>query len=180
MSSRSTELLQVNQVEDYLFCPRKLYLTDVVNANHPEPARVQRGHNAHEMREEWIDREGERSVTIRDKSLGVVGTIDGIIDRGDYTEVVEIKDTPREDYYENELIQGVIYALLVERNYTENPVRLVFRSRSRETEVELTARLREQAIEACERARVILEGTYVPEAVEEVKCLRCPLRNACK
>jgi len=119
-------------------------------------------------------------VTIRDEDLGVVGTVDGIIDHGDHVEVVEIKDTPREEYYENEIIQGVIYALLVEHSYTEKPVCLVFRSRGRATEVEITSRLRVQAIEACERARDITEGTYVPKAVEEVKCLRCPLRNACK
>lgn len=180
MTSQSTNLLQVNQIEDYLFCPRKLYLTDVLNANHPEPPRVERGKKAHEIREGWIDREGERSVTIRDDELGVVGIVDGIVDRETYVEVIEIKDTERQDYYENEIVQGVIYALLVERNYTEKPVRLILRSRGTDTEIGLTQSLRTEAKDACSKARSVMTGNFVPAAVEQVKCLRCPLRNACK
>lgn len=155
--------INVGDVEDYVFCPRKLYLEARVKANHPEPRRVKRGKKKHETREKWLEQKDEkRTVTIESEELGLVGEIDGIIEYERAVEVYEIKNTDRERYYENEIIQGVLYAELVKRE-KEKPVKLIFRSDGRDKEVEITKKIRNKALKSIEKAKRVISGKKCPK-----------------
>lgn len=179
MTTQSSKIW-VDDVEDYLFCPRKLYLAKTLEANHPEPTRVRKGKKKHKIRSDWISRKGGmESILIKNKKLGITGKVDGIIKQEDAIEVYEIKDTARKQLYESEILQGTLYSELVKREWNK-PTRLIFRLRGKDKEVEVTKEIRKKALESIEKARKIIEGKIVPMGTESEKCSRCPLRNACK
>jgi len=177
MITRSSKVW-VDNVEDYLFCPRKLYLTEVIGAKHPEPIRVQEGKKKHKVREKWISREGKCGVVIKNEELGLIGKVDGIVEHDDYFEVIEIKDTDREYYYGSEKLQGVLYAELVERE-KDKPVKLIFRSRGSDKKMSITNEITSEALKAVEKTRKLLEGKMIPRVNHSEKCIRCPLNNVC-
>ncbi len=177
MITRSSKVF-VDNVEDFVFCPQKLYLTEVIRANHPEPVRVGRGKEKHKIREDWISRKGEKSVLIDDEELELVGKIDGLIEYSSHIVVIEIKDTDRDYYYQSEKIQGVLYAELVRRE-RKKPVKLVFRSRGKDKEIPITDELKEKAMESLKKTKKVVKGDIIPEEENSEKCIRCPLKNIC-
>lgn len=178
-STESYDTILVNDVEDFIFCPRKLYLTRVLGAAHPEPARVARGKKVHVARGRWLARTGVKEFFLVSERLGVSGVVDGLKETEDRVEIYDVKDLTGRSLLDSQMVQCALYGMLAEERFNK-PVQVYVRVRGRDIRVHLDDEVRKKVVDAVKGAREILSGGLVPcLPATRGKCYRCPLRNAC-
>lgn len=178
-TTESSDTILVNDVEDFVFCPRKLYLTRVLGAAHPEPERVLRGKRVHVSRGRWLSRTGSKALFLSSERLGVCGRVDGLREMEDRVQVYDVKDLASGRILPSQAVQCALYGMLAEERFGK-PVEVYVRIRGRDTQMDLDEAMRRKVLDAVQGAREILSGAFVPSLpTSRGKCFRCPLRNAC-
>jgi CRISPR-associated exonuclease Cas4 len=185
-------LLNVNDLKQFLYCPRIVYYIWVMPVNPPSTFLMQRGHR---MEDEFARLEPRRVLSrygfeeavrhfgmqITDDTVGLTGKIDLILESPDRVAVVEFKASAS-GLAENWKRQLCAYGLLAERHFQRPcPKGFVLLSDSGELdEVELDDHLRRQTLLCLEGARKVVTGEGFPDPTPvRARCAQCEYRNFC-
>jgi CRISPR-associated exonuclease Cas4 len=185
-------LLNVNDLKQFLYCPRIVYYTWVMPVNPPATFLMQRGHR---MEDEFVRLEPRRVLSrygfqdatrhfgmqITDEALGLTGKIDLILESPDRVGVVEFKASAS-GLAENWKRQLCAYGLLAERHFQRPcPQGFVLLSDGGElVEVALDDGLRQQTLQCLEGARLIVREQSFPDPTPvRARCVQCEYRNFC-
>lgn len=185
-------VLSVNDLKQFLYCPRIVYYHWVMPLHPPATFLMQRGHHQEERFERLeprrvLSRYGFQEATrhfgleIIAESLGLIGKVDLILEGAARIAVVEFKATASK-LAENWKVQLCAYGLLAEQRFHRPcPVGFVMLNDSDElVEVELSDRLREQTIASLRQARGLVMTQQFPEPTPvRARCSQCEFRNFC-
>jgi len=184
--------LSVNDLKQFLYCPRILYYHWVMPVHPPSTFLMQRGHRQEERFEHLEHRrvltrygfdEAIRhfGLEITADSLGLIGKVDLIIEGPERVAVVEFKATASR-LAENWKLQLCAYALLAEQQF-QRPSSVgfvVLNDREECVEVELDDAVREQTISALKQARTLVMRQEFPDPTPvRARCAQCEYRNFC-
>jgi CRISPR-associated exonuclease Cas4 len=185
-------LLSVNDLKQFLYCPRIVYYHWVMPVHPPATFLMQRGHRQEE-RFERLERRRVLSsygfqeaarhfgLEITDESLGLIGKVDLILEEPARIGVVEFKATASR-LADNWKLQICAYGLLAESHFQRPcPVGFVLLSDSDElVEVQLDQILREQTVSCLKTARtLVIEQEFPDPTPIRTKCIQCEYRNFC-
>lgn len=185
-----------SDVIEYLYCPRFVYFMHVLKIEQQEHKRalVNKGRDIHMLKmvrnKDYlrqkigvIDKKIE--VYLSSENLKLVGKIDEVL-------FLDNHEAAPLDYkyafWENRLyktlkIQQTLYSLLIEENYkvTVNKAYLVYvRSKNHLEEIDITRRMKSEAIEIVNEIFDIINLNYFPGKTKtKSKCLDCTYRNLC-
>jgi CRISPR-associated exonuclease Cas4 len=85
--------------------------------------------------------------------------------------------------YRNQVIQSVLYGLLIEERYNVSVNRgylCYTRDNFKVVEVEITDRRKKQAVHACEEVLQVIQEGFLPKGTSyERRCIDCCYRNIC-
>lgn len=185
-------LLNVNDLKQFLYCPRIVYYTWVMPVNPPATFLMQRGHR---MEDEFARLEPRRVLSrygfqdavrhfgmqITDDTLGLTGKIDLILESPDRVGVVEFKASAS-GLAENWKRQLCAYGLLAERHFQcPCPEGFVLLSDGEElVKIDLDGCLRQQTLQCLEGARLIVKEQSFPDPTPvRARCAQCEYRNFC-
>ncbi len=185
-----------SDVIEYLYCPRFVYFMHVLKIEQQEHKRalVNKGRDIHMLKmvrnKDYlrqkigvIDKKIE--VYLSSENLKLVGKIDEVL-------FLDNHEAAPLDYkyafWENRLyktlkMQQTLYALLIEENYNiaVNKAYLVYiRSKNHLEEIDITRRMKNEAIEIVNDIFDIVNLNYFPGKTKtKSKCLDCTYRNLC-
>lgn len=185
-------ILSVNDLKQFLYCPRIVYYHWVMPVRPPTTFLMQRGHNQEErferleprrvlnrygfdeaIRHFWLEITGE--------SLGLIGKVDLVLEGADRVAVVEFKATASR-LAENWKLQLCAYGLLAEGHFQRHcPMGFVMLNDREEcVEIELTQSLREQTFSVLKQARALVVRQEFPDPTPvRARCVQCVYRNFC-
>lgn len=177
--------LPVSLVAEIGYCPRNFYLRAVQGAEDRNWWMVKGG-----LEEALRNRQPSRhlpeggqqvySVLLASEALNLIGVVDLVI--VDQKPVpVEFKTGSYVASHPAHDLQVCLQGLLLEENLQKPvPVGYVYYTASRKRrQVPLDDALRQQALEALEQARRIVEGEWVPEPQPRESCTQCALFATC-
>lgn len=185
-------ILNVNDLKQFLYCPRIVYYHWVMPVRPPATFLMQRG-TCQESRFEQLEprrvlsrygfQEATRhfSLEISDESLGLIGKIDLILESPARVAVVEFKATASR-LAENWKLQLCAYGLLAERHFQRPcPLGFAMLNDSEELiEVELDEALKSQVCSALKQARELVMAQQFPDPTPvRARCVQCEYRNFC-
>jgi len=185
-------LLNVNDLKQFVYCPRIVYYTWVMPVRPPATFLMERGHKLEDEFERLeprrvLSRYGFQEAVRRfglpltDSELGLTGVVDLALVGGDRAAVVEFKATAG-PLAENHRVQVCAYSLLLEK-HLGLPCPLAFvilKDRAEMAAMDLDEALRLQTLETARRARqVVAEQMMPPPTDVRARCTQCEYRNFC-
>lgn len=192
-SSSSRLWLQVNDLKQYLYCPRIVFYNNVMPVERKSTFKMDSGQRAQDRIEELELRrklvrygiaEGERKFRVYLKSarLGMSGMLDAlIVDEGGRYYPLDYKETDSGPQA-NHRIQLCAYGILVEDHFQTSVERaFLYALRSDEVfEVPLDQPLRRRTEGALQAIREMVGREQMPEPADNPrKCENCEFRNFC-
>jgi CRISPR-associated exonuclease Cas4 len=185
-------LLSVNDLKQFLYCPRIVYYHWVMPVHPPATFLMQRGHRQegrfeHLEPRRVLSRYGFDEATrhfgleITDESLGLIGKVDLILEEPGRIGVVEFKATASK-LADNWKLQLCAYGLLAEKHFQRPcPVGFVMlNDREELIGVELDHTLREQTFSVLNQARALVMRQQFPDPTPvRARCVQCEYRNFC-
>lgn len=187
-----TPVLSVNDLKQFLYCPRIVYYHWIMPVHPPTTFLMQRGHRQEERFERLEPRrvlsrygfdEANRhfGLEITAESLGLIGKVDLILEGPERVAVVEFKATASR-LAENWKLQLCAYALLAEK-WFHRPCQagfVVLNDREECVELELNDVLREQTLSVLKQARALVMRQEFPDPTPvRARCVQCEYRNFC-
>jgi CRISPR-associated exonuclease Cas4 len=185
-------ILSVNDLKQFLYCPRIVYYHWVMPVRPPATFLMQRGHNQEERFESLESRrvlsrygfdEAARhfGVEITAEALRLIGKVELILEGLERVAVVEFKATASR-LADNWKLQLCTYGLLAEQHF-QRPCPngfVVLNDREELVEVELDDALREETLSALQQARALVTRREFPDPTSvRARCVRCEYRNFC-
>lgn len=180
------EWIPISALEHYSYCPRQCALIHVEQI-FEENLFTLRGRSAHE-RADTAGTQTERGVRI-ERALPLWSAKYGMSGKADVVEFhpdgrilpVEYKNGPRRERRHDDLqlcAQALCLEEMMGRPVVEGAIYSI--STRRRRVVPLTAKLREETLETLTAVRILLNNTGpLPEAVNDKRCPRCSLIDAC-
>ena len=190
MSCPRSAMFTVNDVKQYLYCPRVVYFTYCMPVRRRSTFKMDLGKDLHEVIERLESRrklrryrlsEGRRmfEVPLRSEALNLSGKLDMLIElSGEYIPV-DFKHTfgrPRR----NHRYQLAAYGLLVEENL--GPVKrgfLYLIPQEDAVSVELTPELKERVRQVVREMEEMVSSERMPPPAPRSRCYDCELRRFC-
>ncbi len=173
----------ISALEHYSYCPRQCALIHVEQTFDENQFTI-RGRIAHERVDSGEERttrgvRSSRSVVLWSDRHGLVGRADVVEMRAGTPFPVEYKVGRRRGDHAD--LQLCAQALCLEEMLSlEVPTgALYFREERRRYDVAFDADLRARTLEVVDRVRAQLTAQVVPPAVNDARCPRCSLVNAC-
>jgi len=177
------ELIDVSDVVQYLYCPRKVYFLKVQGVRIARP-KMELGRELHSKVKRVIRRlEGEvhENVYLESRRYGIKGCVDAVVKRGDNYVPIDVKYSRFKDVFYRWKMQLVAYAVLIEENYgcevREGLIYLIQNRKWMEVGIFPEDRKRLKDIIA-KVERLIEEGSY-PPAAKSKKCNYCEVAKFC-
>lgn len=185
-------LLNVNDLKQFVYCPRIVYYTWVMPVRPPATFLMERGHKLEEEFERLeprrvLGRYGFQqavrhfALPLKDAELGLTGVADLALVGRESAAVVEFKATAG-PLAENHRVQVCAYSLLLEK-HCALPCPLAFvilKDRAEMAAMELDEALRQQTLETARRARqVVVEQMMPSPTAVRARCTQCEYRNFC-
>ncbi|WHZ15638.1 MAG: hypothetical protein OJF52_002483 [Nitrospira sp.] len=188
----SEPVLSVNDLKQFLYCPRIVYYHWVMPVRPPATFLMQRGHQQEERFERleprrMLSRYGFQEairhfgLEIFAESLGMIGKVDLILESPDRIGVVEFKASGSK-LAENWKLQLCAYGLLAEQHFLRPcSVGFVMLSDNEElVEVELNELLKEQVHSCMKQVRILVMMQRFPNPTPvRARCTQCEYRNFC-
>lgn len=181
---KSDDPVMISALEHWSYCPRQCALIHI-EQTFDENLYTLRGRAVHQRVDEpeFEVVDGiriERAVPLWSKRLGLIGKADVVEFHGETPYPVEYKHGPRRER-EHDDLQVCAQALCLEE-MTGLPVPLgaiYHHSSRRRREVVFTEGLRHSVEEAVEAIRRMLASKTLPEPVNDARCEKCSLQEAC-
>jgi CRISPR-associated exonuclease Cas4 len=178
-------LIDVSDIVQYLYCPRKLYFIRVVGLKLTRP-KMDVGKEVHENVARSLARrkvEGEilENVYLESQKYGIKGCVDAIIKRrGEYIPV-DIKFTRFKSLFYQWKMQLVAYAVLVEENFDCKVKKAyVYLTEGKDwIEVEITPEDRKALVKIIKEVREIIGRERYPKISKSKKCNYCEVAKFC-
>ena len=185
-----------SEVIEYLYCPRFIYFMNVLKIEQQEHKRklVNKGRDIHLLKlvrnKDYLRQKigcinKETEVYLTSEKFRLVGKIDEVL-------FFENGTASPLDYkyafWENKLYktlktQQVLYALLIEENYgvkVDFAFVVYIRSKNHLEKIEITKKMKSEALKLVNNIFKILNENYFPEATKtKNKCTDCTYRNLC-
>jgi CRISPR-associated exonuclease Cas4 len=185
-------LLNVNDLKQYVYCPRIVYYTWVMPVGPPPTFLMERGHK---LEEEFGRLEPRRvlgrfgfeeaarhfGLAVTDAGLGLTGVVDLALQGRDRAAAVEFKATASA-LAENHRVQACAYSLLLEKHFGLPCPRafVILKDRAELAVIDLDDNLRRQTLNTVQQARQVVAGQMMPSpASVRARCARCEYRNFC-
>jgi CRISPR-associated exonuclease Cas4 len=178
-------VIDVSDVVQYLYCPRKVYFIKVMGLKVTKP-KMDVGREVHDnvaksMKRRKIDGELIENVYLESHRYGIKGCVDAIIKRGDEYIPVDVKFSKFKSVFYGWKMQLVAYALLVEENFgctvSKGYVYLV--TDGKWVEVEITPEDRKALERIIKNVNeIILEEKY-PSVQKSKMCNYCEMLKLC-
>lgn len=184
--------LSINDLKQFLYCPRIVYYHWVMPVRPPATFLMQRGHNQEERFERLEPRrvlsrygfdEANRhfGLEMTAESLRLIGKVDLVLEGSERVAVVEFKATASR-LAENWRVQLCAYALLAEHHFQRPcPVGyVVLNDRDENVEVEMSDVLRGHTLSVLKQVRTLAMRQEFPDATPvRARCAQCEYRNFC-
>ncbi|MHA1265550.1 MAG: CRISPR-associated protein Cas4 [Candidatus Helarchaeota archaeon] len=190
MTQETLVYLTTRDVQEYVYCPRFIYFTRVMQLRPLPTYKMQRGNSRHEqfIRRQTHAKEAglEKyyNLYLRDDELGLIGLLDYLELDGDELVPVEYKTgNPQpgteEDYHKAQL---VAQALLVERHFHRfvRHVKVIYEKLPTPVIYELSGVEKVQILQILEEIRAIIQKELMPPPTpHEAKCQDCEFWRVC-
>jgi CRISPR-associated exonuclease Cas4 len=179
------ELIPISALNHYAYCPRRCALIHV-EQTYDENLYTLRGHHLHE-RTDRPDESGwedgirvERALPLWSKQLGLIGKADVVEFHEEAPYPVEYKSGPNRQF-DNDDLQLCAQALCLEEMTGKAVPRgaIYHHSSRKRREVELTLKLRARVVEVTRAIRHMLVSKELPPPVNDRRCTKCSLQEAC-
>ena len=178
------DLVPISALQHYVYCPRQCALIHVEQV-WDENVFTLRGRRAHERvdvagRRQRGDTEAVRALPLWSERLGLVGRADVVVFEQDVPYPVEHKVGARKARRADE-VQLCAQALCLEEMFAcAIPEGALFYGKTRRRRpVALDAALREETEAVTAAVRALLRQTSLPPPVNDARCERCSLIEAC-
>lgn len=185
-------VLSVNDLKQFLYCPRIVYYHWVMPVRPPATFLMQRGHNQEQRFESLeprrvLSRYGFQEATrhfgleISNELFGLIGKVDLILEESARIAVVEFKATASR-LADNWKLQLCAYGLLAEQHFQRPcPVGfVVLNDKEESVEVELKDALRGETLSTLQQARALVMSQEFPDPTPvRDRCVQCEYRNFC-
>jgi len=187
--------IDVWEVVQYHYCPRKLYFLRTLGAPSPSRRKMSMGSDEHAKERKRLAerktvfgfkpeevRRVHSKLMLEDPELALVGQIDNVVELSDGQLIpTEIKYTDYVSAYESRVKQLVAYAILLERNY-KTSVRtgiLYFPIQNRQIKVAIGHEDKESLIRDLERMRRLIASEKMPPKARREACRYCEVSKYC-
>ena len=185
MTDIRDEPIPISALNHYAYCPRRCALIHV-EQTYDENLYTLRGHHLHERTDQpgesgWEDGvRVERALPLWSKQLGLIGKADVVEFHGETPYPVEYKSGPNRQY-DNDDMQLCAQALcLEEMTGRAVPRGAIYHYSSRKRrEVVCTPELRAQVVQTIQAIRGMLASKQLPPPVNDRRCTKCSLQEAC-
>jgi len=178
-------MIDVSDIVQYLYCPRKLYFIRVMGLRITKP-KMDVGRKIHENVAKSLKRrkiEGEilENVYLESQKYGIKGCVDAIIKRGEEYIPVDVKYSRFKSLFYHWKMQLVAYAVLVEENFGCKVKRAyVYLTEGKDwIEVEITPGDREALMKIIRKVEEIIREERYPRASKSKKCNYCEVSRFC-
>jgi len=187
--------IQVSDITQFFYCPRKVYFRRVLGINVASRAKMELGRQEHEKEHEraehrkdvyGIDRNDiervSHDVMIESSKLGLYGRIDSVVFlKSGEVVPVEVKYTRTPRVSRNWRKQIVAYALLLEDVHHTHVRRGIFyfQAQKRSTWVDITHEDKEALKGDIERIRQMMQSEKMPIAKKGKQCRYCEMERFC-
>lgn len=177
--------IPISALNHYAYCPRRCALIHV-EQTYDENLYTLRGHHLHE-RTDQPNESGweagvrvERALPLWSKRLGLIGKADVVEFHGETPYPVEYKSGPNRQY-DNDDLQLCAQALCLEEMTGKAvPQGAIYHHSSRKRrEVICTLELRAQVVQVIQAIRHMLASKQLPPPVNDRRCTKCSLQEAC-
>ncbi len=178
-------MIDVSDLVQYLYCPRKLYFIKVMGLRISKP-KMDVGKEIHESVEKSLKRrklEGEvmENVYLESQRYGIKGYVDAIIRRRDQYIPIDIKFSRFKRVFYGWKMQLAAYSLLVEENF-HCKVRkgYIYLAETKEwIEVEITPEDKKALVKIIRKVEEVLKEEKFPRASKSKKCSYCEMSKLC-
>ncbi len=185
-----------SEMMEYLYCPRFIYFMNclVIPQNEEQRYKVILGRNIHKLKSRINKEYLRKKLGAKDKIINAYLSADKYGIRGIVDEVLTLEDNTmapldykfaefKDKIYDTLKFQSVLYGLLIEENFNL-PVKKGFicyvRSNNKIVEIEITDKIKEEALNIIEEMFRIIELGYFPKRTKyRNKCIDCCYRNVC-
>lgn len=171
------ELVQVGEINQFIYCPRRLYyirLYDSIGESY-ELLEGKQKHRNMSRRGGWI-----REIYLKSKDIGLHGKID-VLEEGAKLTPIERKRAESGDYYQSDILQLTAYCMLLEHNVNEsiNIGYIYVDSTDRRHAVQITTKYRQQVKKVVKAIKKMTFNTIPPFIDNSTKCEKCSTRKYC-
>lgn len=184
--------LSVNDLKQFLYCPRIIYYQWIMPVHPPATFLMKRGQRQEEQFERLEPRRAlgrygfEEAVRhfgleISDESVGLIGKVDLVLEAPEQIAVVEFKATASR-LADNWKLQLCAYGLLAEQHFHRPcPMGFVMLSDNDELmKVDLDDALKGHTLSAVKQARELVMTQEFPDPTPvRRRCVQCEYRNFC-
>lgn len=195
MSEDDYRWLPVKWIENYTYCPRKIYFLGVLGLRERQTEFMKEGKEEgedlekrekrrltflakrrEEVLERWFD------VALRSDRLGLVGMADMVMRTKEGLSVVDFKDSTAKGGGEGFLYQTAAYGVMVEEKFEERVAKVIvyYSKDDKVKEYALDQPLRAHVEFVAKRMRRIVNDEWVPPGVKGKKCASCGFRYVCR
>lgn len=185
-------LVNVNDLKQFIYCPRILYYRLVVPVTPPTTYLMERGKNVEEEFErleprrtlskyDFEDAKRHFQKQLTDFDIGLTGKLDLLLEGNGKMGVVEVKATAQ-DVFLNQKIQLAAYAILAESSFKRPcPTAFVVLTDRKELKaVEITQEVKKLAMEILEKIKMQIQEPLLPDPTPVRKrCEHCEFKNFC-
>lgn len=178
-------MIDVSDVVQYLYCPRKLYFIKVMGLRITKP-KMNIGKEIHEnvaksLRRRKIDGEILENVYLESRKYGIKGCVDAIIRRGEEYIPIDIKFSKFRSLFYGWKMQLVAYAILVEENFGCRVKKAyIYLTEEKDwIEVEIMPEDKEALAKIIRKVEEIIRKEKYPQASKSKKCNYCEVSKLC-
>jgi len=176
-------LIDVSDIVQYLFCPRKVYFLKVHGVRITRP-KMEYGRELHSKVKRVLKRlEGEvqENVYLESMKYGIRGCIDAVLKKGDDYIPIDVKYSKFKDVFYRWKMQLVAYAVLIEENYNCRVKQgLIYLIQDRKwIEVKIFPEDKKRLKDIIVKVEKLIEDGSYPPAAKSKKCNYCEVAKFC-
>lgn len=182
---RGEMMIDVSDIVQYLYCPRKLYFIKVMGIKISKP-KMDVGKEIHENVLESLKRrkiEGEiiSNVYLESSKYNLKGCVDAIIRKGEEYIPVDVKFSRFRSLFYQWKMQLVAYSVLVEENFgCKVRKAYIYLTEGKDwIEVEIMPEDREALIKIIRKVEEIISEEKYPQVSKSKKCNYCEVSKFC-
>ena len=178
-------MIDVSDIVQYLYCPRKLYFIRVVGLKIKKPkmevGKEVHGEVAKALKRRKIEGEILENVYLESQKYRIKGCVDAVIRRGEEYIPVDIKFSRFRTLFYQWKMQLVAYAVLVEENFGCKVRRAyVYLTESNDwIEVKIMPEDKEALVNIIRKVEEIIREEKYPQACKSKKCNYCEVSKFC-
>lgn len=186
--SRRTGKLEVGDVVQFIYCPRKLYFIKVVGLRILKP-KMEEGRKVQEEVTKRLEKIAEKmngklfkNFWLESEALSLAGNLDALILTEKEVLPLDVKFSKFGSISYAWKMQLTAYSLLAEENFGKRVERAfiyIVSEKEMLKEVKISAEDKKALLRLLEEIRILLESEKYPQAIKSKKCGYCEVEKFC-